>query len=226
MKLLDQPWPNGFQSSRLASIYVQELYWLAYQVIEKSNRILQSHPNKPAQLYAAADTDTLDVAYSMLSNAAKIAELLHPLRNRKIYHERAAYLKSLIAPVNFSAIVDKKVRNTIEHYGEYLDDANYIHSTFQPKKLYLVAFNFVFSHLVPSNDPAYPFPVFASPLDGQVIFPVRVYVASTRMLHNLFWSIDLGMLVQQASAIKEALKVHLPEEHPEDWVSAAIAIGP
>lgn len=226
MKVLDQSWPGGFQSSRLASIYVRELYWLAYQVIEKGNRILQSHPRAPDKFYAAADTNTLDIAYSMLSDAAKIAELLHPPRNKKINLERAAYLRSLIAPANVSAIVDKKVRNTIEHYGEYLDDANYIHSTFEPKKLYLVAFNFVFSHLVPSNDSAYPFPVFESPLDGQVIFPVRVYVASTGVLHNLFWSVSLGVLMQQASDVREALKVHLPEEHPEDWVSAAFAIGP
>lgn len=225
-KLPQEPWPQGFGGSRLESLYTRELYWLAHQIEEKCNQLFSRHPSNPASYYAATDTDSLDLAFQVLADASRFRELLYPGKVKLIYDQRASHLRGLLSGVDYSALIDKQVRNTLEHFPEYLDDANYIHSCVPPTKRYAVAFNFVFSHLYELEPGDLPFPAFLSPLDGLSVFPIRVYVASSRKVHNFFWSIDLGLLAQQATGVKIAISGMLGETKPEAWISGLITIGP
>jgi hypothetical protein len=218
-------WPNGFANSKLVTIYKRELFWLAHQIGRKSEVLFTKYPT-PTSYYTSIDAESLDLIYSILGDASKFIEAIQPQRGNPAYAERAAHLQELLAGVDLKALLDKKMRNTIEHFSEYLDDANLIHSTWKPKKLYQVAFNIVFSHLYQVEDPAFPFPIFLSPLNNKLVAPVRVYDASTRTLHNLSWSVDIGALDAAARRVRDALRPTFNEPEPEQWFAGLVAIGP
>lgn len=217
-------WPLEFKDSKLSGLYVRELYWLAHQIKTKAKEVFDKYPVRPDQTFVSADISGLEIVYSMLSAAAKVNELLFPQRPKQEYKERAKYLQVLVADLQLKELLDKKVRNTVEHFGEYLDDFNLEHSKFASPTRYLVAFNLILSHMQPIHEPTVPFPLYATPMGPVPVCPVRVYVASTRIFHNFSWSIDLAALEREAQRLAEKLALQFAEERPEDWVSGAICL--
>lgn len=214
----------------LRPFYIREMYWLAYQLQTKADELFKKYPVNDG-VYASAEISGLDLVYSLLSDAARLNGLLiAPEGSKKIYRERADRLFSLIKDLQLVALLDKKVRNTIEHFGEYLDDHNLQQSSFSPSKRYLVVSNFIFSHMERLNFPDMPVQLFASPVGeitgGIPICPVRVYVVSTRTFHNFSWSVSISALRDEAVAITNALKPFFEEKNPEDWVTQMVIIGP
>jgi hypothetical protein len=80
--------------------------------------------------------------------------------------------------------------NTLEHFDEYLDEANLAVSEAKTPPSPMAAYNMVLSH----------WEVF-SPR----VYPIRVYVSSERKFYNMKWSVDLGVMNTEASAIVERL---------------------
>jgi hypothetical protein len=225
-RLPSATWPESFAKSKLVSIYVRELYFLAHRVHERCLTLFSKHPPNTEKYYAAADYPSLELAFGVLSDASRFRDLLFPNNKKPLYHARAQHLRTLLDGLDYSALIDKKVRNTLEHFDEYLDDANLIHSSIPPKVLYAVAFNFVFSHLYRTKDTTFPFPTYISPIDGITVFPVRVYDVSKTTVHNFFWSIDLSPISTQAADVKVRLATLIGEDHPEDWISCLYTVGP
>jgi hypothetical protein len=213
-----------FSASRLLIIYAQELYWLCHQIHLKSEELFKKYPILSNEVYISAEISGLDLIYSILSCAAKVQELIFSNKKKKLHGDRAKYLQRLLQPLNIKEILNKKVRNTIEHFGEYLDKVNKKHTLFIAPRRYAVAFNLVISHWKRIDDPEFPFPLYQTPQLAFSLYPVRVYVSSERTFYNMDWSIDLAALNEEAVCIKEHLisqKV-LKEKKPENWISVMV----
>jgi len=181
-------------------------------------------PTVNGKVFISAQVDGLDKIYSILSYAAKVQEIISFSKPDKIHRERSKHIKKLIEPLSISEIRNKKVRNTIEHFSEYLDDQNKKHSLFHCSNRYLVAFNLIISHWRPIDSPNFPFKLYKTPQLQYPIYPIRVYVADERRFYNMDFSIDLSLIHQEAFEIMEHLKPYFKEESPEDWVSSMIVL--
>jgi hypothetical protein len=83
----------------------------------------------------------------------------------------------------------------IKAFDEYLDEANLkLSREIQPPSP-MAAYNMVFSHWEVTNPKVYP---------------VRLYISSERKFYNLKWSVDIGKIYKEATAILSELK-KLPE---------------
>jgi len=215
-------WPLGFENSKLSGLYAREMYWLAWQIKMKADELFQKYPVQAGEPFLSTDISGFDLIYSLLSNAAKLNELLYPKRKDQEYKERAACLRGLIGGLQLKHLCDKKVRNTVEHFAEHLDRHNLQHSGFSSPTRYVVLFNFVLSHMEPVHVPSIPFQLYSTPMAPVPVLPVRVYVTSARTFHNFCWSVDIAGLSDEANHVAAKLASQFAEENPEDWVSLIV----
>jgi len=215
-----------FASSRLLKVYTEELYWLCEQIDLKCEKLFKFHSAMPNEFSVSADIEGLDLVYSILSYAAKAQEIIFNFsKNKEKLHEgRAKYIQGLLQPLALKEMLNKKVRNTIEHFGEYLDVANEVHTAFRAPKKYAVAFNLVISHWNRFDDQAFPFSLYKIPQLDLPLYPVRVYVSDEKVFYNLDWSIELAVVHKEAIDIKRHLisRKVFKEENPEKWISKMI----
>lgn len=109
---------------------------------------------------------------------------------------RAKVLTDLLDGIALGELLNVKIRNTLEHFDEYLDEADELLTVKGHPTATLAMSNMVLSHW--------------EHLAGEKIFPIRVYVASEKKFYNMKWSIDLGKLHAESLEIVERLK-SLPE---------------
>jgi hypothetical protein len=225
-------WPNGFEQSRLEWLSKLEVYLLAQRIEESCTKLFALHPRtEPSVPTVSMDINALNLAYAAVNDAARLQEFLAPQQTAKkktkqIYNERAQYLVHLLAGLELSAILDKKLRNTLEHYAEYIDDANFLHTSNKPSTLYHVAFNMVSTHIYPVAETIGPFPCYRLEPSFPPMYLTRVYCSSTSRLYNFSFSTDLSAIAAQAAEIRIRMLKVLGEGKPEDWCSGLISIGP
>ncbi len=183
--------------------------------------MFSKYPVTSDEVYISADIDALDLVYSLLSNAAKVQELATFYKDSAQHRDRAEYIKGILKSLNISELFKKKVRNTVEHFAEYLDEANKNHTLFRNPQRYFVAYNLVISHWTVLNTDKFPFQLYKTPQLELPLYPVRIYISSQRKFYNMDWSIDLNALSNEARLIKEHMKdqKYFKEETPEDWAS-------
>ncbi|GGX96860.1 hypothetical protein GCM10007160_25640 [Litchfieldella qijiaojingensis] len=89
--------------------------------------------------------------------------------------------------------MNHKVRNTLEHFDEYLDEANVKLYKAKTPPSPVAAYNMILSHREVTNPQVYQ---------------VRVYISSERMFYNLKWKVSIGLLYEEAKyIIRELQKV-------------------
>lgn len=96
-----------------------------------------------------------------------------------------------MAGIPLAELVNVKIRNSLEHFNEYLDEANLAVSEAKIPPSPMVAYNMILSHWEAFNPRVYP---------------IRVYISSERKFYNMKWSIDLGAMNTEASAIVARLQ--------------------
>lgn len=120
-------------ASPLAGAYITEAYWLAANVVRRAEEVFRSAttPRKPTEIYIKVDHDLTTTLTPLLGEAVRLKTLLTERprsRNQtEVQHEiqvrRARWLRDeLLKGVRIRALLDSKVRNSIEHFDEYLDD--------------------------------------------------------------------------------------------------------
>ena len=103
-------------------------------------------------------------------------------------------LSKLTSTVTLKEILNHKVRNTLEHFDEYLDEANVSLSQGKPPPSPMAAYNMVISHWQAVDPPVYP---------------IRLYVSIERMFYNMNWSINIDAIHKEASALVECITPYL-----------------
>jgi hypothetical protein len=212
--------PMQLADSKLLRAYLEELYWCCYKIYDNTNQIFNKFTIETDKVYISTEIDWFDKIYSTLSYASKVNEIISFYKPGKIHKDRAKYFKNILIKLSITEIINKKVRNTVEHYAEYLDDINKVISSLRNNNRYFVAFNLIISNWVAFDDPDFPYRVYKTPQLQYPIYPIRVYIAAEKKFYNMNWSIDLSLLHDEAFQIINNLKPNFNEESPENWCSS------
>ena len=195
--------PANPPPSLLAAMYVLELWSLADNVRDQCERVFAATEVSPNETFLRVSKEVHGLIAALLSNAANIKKLIRtqpsPLKGEtkarfRMRQRRAKVLNELLSGIALGELLNIKIRNTLEHFDEYLDEADEYLSVKGHPTATLAMSNMVLSHW--------------EHLADQKIFPIRVYIASERKFYNMKWSIDLGQLHGESQMVVERLKSH------------------
>lgn len=185
--------------TKLAVLFYHELWWLSNSIVRKCEHIF-SKAKVPEQGYVVQiDHEIHAQIASVLSDAANIKKLISTpdvkLKGEngerfKLRKERARELSDVLASLEITELLNHKVRNTLEHFDEYLDEANYDISR-KPRLGKMAAYNMVISHWE-AIEPR--------------VYPIRLYVSSESKFYNMKWSVDIALLNSEAKSIAHKLR--------------------
>ncbi len=183
------------EETKLFALYIHELWWLSHAIKTKTEKLF-TEATVPETGYALQVSPELhSLIASVLSDAANLKKLIVTPSARldgesgsqyRLRKARAEALKKLVVGIPLAELLNAKVRNTLEHFDEYLDEANLAVTNAKTPPSRMAAYNMVLSH----------WEVF-SPR----VYPIRVYISSERKFYNMKWSVDLGAMNAEASAI-------------------------
>lgn len=188
------------EDTKLFSLYIHELWWLANGIREKTERLFSKAkvPDEGNTIQASPELHSLIA--SVLSDAANIKKLLvtpngklngESGRQFRLRRARAKALYSLLDGIQLAELLTAKVRNTLEHFDEYLDRANIAITEARNPPSPVAAYNMVLSRWEAFNPRVYP---------------IRLYISAERKFYNMKWSVDLDAMNKEASSIVEKLK--------------------
>jgi len=194
----------SLENTKLYTLYFHELWWLSNSICQKCENVFKETQILDNGMLLQVNPTVHSLIASLLSDASNIKKLIDTpagkLRGEssaqaRLRKERAKVLKDTIESVELTEILNHKVRNTLEHFDEYLDEANLKFSRELQTSSPMAAYNMVFSHWEVTNPRVYP---------------VRLYISSERKFYNLKWNVDIGKIYEEATAILSELK-KLPE---------------
>lgn len=191
--------PEDAVKTRLFAVYLHRLYSLSIAVRDGCDEVFRLAPPPARDMYIKVDPVLHSRLDAILIDAANIKRLVatNPLKGKneatRTYNLRIARseaLAALLAGIDISAIVDVKLRNTLEHFDEYLDDLNAkLHAGDVPPAP-MAGYNLTLSHREVMTPP---------------LHPLRLYVATERKYYNFTTTVDLEQLRSQANAIATVL---------------------
>ena len=188
-----------FEDTKLFSLYFHELRWLAHSIQTKSEKLFDEAKVPEEGNVIQVNPELHSLIASILSDAANLRKLIVTPHNRldgesgrqfRLRKARAAALRDAIEGIELVELLNSKVRNTLEHFDEYLDEANITVSEAKTPPSPMAAYNMVFSR----------WEVFTLP-----VYPVRLYISSERKFYNMKWSVNIDAMHKEASAVVERL---------------------
>ncbi len=187
------------RSVPLFQLYFHELLWLVTAICKNCELIFRNTDPPTDGHFINVDPELHARIATVLINAANFKKLLvaptvrpkaQPLELFEFRKRRAKILATALAGIDMNEMFNVKVRNSIEHFDEYLDEANLELAAAKTPPSPLAAYNMTFS----SWELMSPRP-----------YPVRLYIADKRMFHNLKYSVDLGKLYNEALTVRGRL---------------------
>lgn len=191
------------EDTALATVYLSELYSLAFFIRKKCQSLFDNTKSEnDGSYYIFAKPEIINDISSILTDAANLKKLIttSPIKKDrektisfKFRKSRSEFLMSLLNGIELTEILNVKIRNTLEHFDEYLDNAN-IDITLNGSKGYNVAIcNIALSsrHAMQGN-----------------IYPLRFYIADEKVYHNFKWQVDIGLIHEEACSIITLLSAH------------------
>jgi hypothetical protein len=195
-------------------VYLARLYSLALAVREGCDDVFARAPAKlpNGSDYFKVEPGTLARIDGILVDAANIRRLLverergskESARSYNFRVCRTEMFALLLRGVATDSLLDANLRNSLEHFDEYLD--KYAAADLAGERIGpgMAAYNIVVSRLdaieIIGRGPAYP---------------LRVYSAGERVYYNFDRKVDLNRLREQASAVAERLR-QLPSLQREE----------
>ncbi len=185
----------------LSSLYYHELLWLITGICTNCEAVFRETDPPTDGHFIKVDPEIHARIATILTNAANVKKLLTAPPEKpksqsvELYEarkRRAGALQAALKGIDLTEMFNVKVRNSIEHFDEYLDEANLDLNAAATPPAPLAAYNLTFS----SWDLMTPRP-----------YPVRLYVADEKKFHNLKYSVDLAKLYDEASAVRSRLLV-------------------
>ncbi|WP_114326863.1 hypothetical protein [Candidatus Colwellia aromaticivorans] len=208
---------QDFEESRLFGYYEYELICLAKNIISACERLFQLAPVSTNHTYEKCSNEAHFQINALLSEAAKIKKLVSPnispdanlaVRKNKIKKDREAYFSTMLNQINLTEILKPKIRNTLEHFDEYLDEANIKLST--PEN---IQHDMAFSNLIISDWKHMP---------NKKVYPIRMYIANEKRFYNMKWSVDINKVYEESKAIQSYLRDNY---HGADLLEEVGAMG-
>lgn len=208
--ILQREKKNTVVNPSLFSLYFHELGWLCSAIIGDCEAIFENTPILGKEHYIKVAPEIHARISSVLINAANIKKLVNSARTKfknesiaifELRQHRAETLRETLSGIRIEEMFDNKVRNSLEHFDEYLDEDILRLSKIENVKDPMAVYNMVLSHRE----------VFSPS-----VYPIRLYIASERKFYNMHCSIDIGKLYDEACLILKRLKSSgvFPEEGP------------
>lgn len=196
---MTKPADIKFEETKLFSLYFHELRWLAHSIQTKAEKLFEEAKIPDEGYVIQVNPELHSLIASILSDAANLRKLVVTPHTRlsgetgrqfRLRKARAAALHEVIKGIQLVELLNSKVRNTLEHFDEYLDEANIAVSEAKTPPSPMAAYNMVLSS----------WDVFMPP-----VYPVRLYISSERKFYNMKWAVDIDAIHKEASAIVERL---------------------
>jgi hypothetical protein len=183
----------------LFSLYFHELGWLTSAIKKNCEAIFAETPIPDEGYYIKVQPELHALIESVLMNAGHIRKLLHTSEKRyknesvavyNLRQKRSKILRETLSGVKLEEILNNKLRNSLEHFDEYLDE-NIVRLTEKgPPPATHAAYNMVLSH---------------REIFKPQVYPIRLYIAGERKFYNMRFSIDIGKIHAEAAAILKRL---------------------
>ena len=192
-----------FEETKLFSLYIHELWWLANGIKIKTEALFAESKVPDQGFIIQVSPELHSLIASVLSEAANLKKLIITPSVRlngesgkqfRLRKARALVLRNLLEGIDMVELLNSKVRNTLEHFDEYLDEANLILTDSKSPPAPMAAYNMVLSHWETISPRVYP---------------IRLYISAERKFYNMKWSVDLGAMNTEATAIVERLSAVL-----------------
>jgi hypothetical protein len=203
----DQLW-SSIGASPFASIYIDELYRLARQVVTLAEAVFDATPRGRADDRIQVDHKIMQDLFTLLGSAARIASILKTPGHRRgdqtdeefeVQRRRATWLREhVLNGVRLSAVLAPKVRHTLEHFDEYLDEAALGFATHRTATPSLVPIDFVVSRRRVLE-------ALARHRGEHNVFFMRVFIASERVFVNCGHDISIEALRVECRRIVKRL---------------------
>ena len=187
--------------SKFVHVYIHELWRLASEIVSKTELVFSESrvPDTGNVIQVTPDIHS-NIMY-VLINAANIKKLLFSYPDHKKKDEtrkqfefrmnRSKDLQKLFLGLDITEIKNNKVRNSLEHFDEKLDDLNIKFSELNQDIFKAAAYNMAFSRW--------------EVISPRVV-PIRLYISSERKYYNFDNCIDLGKIHSEALSIVTRLK--------------------
>lgn len=187
--------PVKFEEFEHKQIYLQELWFYAYGIKNKITELdkITVLPEKGYTIYNLPEIT--DLILGILSNAANIKKMMLPAGRGKgetawaytFRVDRCNLIKHFLHDIDTSEIMNSKVRNSLEHFDEYLDEfAIKMMKGIISTKKQGISFNMATSELGAYEPHAYP---------------IRQYSAKEKMYYNMDTSVNIGKISHEATMI-------------------------
>jgi hypothetical protein len=195
-------------NSPLISIYTTELYWLARNTVTRAEALFEeSKPAADDHSYIQVDHNLLTNALHLLGDSARIRALITPSRKSedesRIKHEirlrRTNWLRNTILEgVQLRYISDAKVRNSLEHFDEYVDETAIKSHAGQIKPPSFLPVDM----LLGSRQTLKAFNIGG---EQATVYPLRVYISDEQVFINAGKEISVRGLHDECVAIQDRL---------------------
>lgn len=201
---------KSFDELRLNFIYLHELWWLSESIKRRCEELFKETPLPEKGYYFKVDYKIHSLINDILSDAASLKKLItvptQKTRNEspkqfQVHTERSKFLQAKIKGLEISELKSVKVRNTLQHFDEYLDEANIEASEGKLGSHERALYNFVMSHW----EAMAPRP-----------YPIRLYICADKTYHNMKASVNLGKIYLESSRISELLRNEIGKDSDSD----------
>ncbi|MFE4195263.1 hypothetical protein ACFRJ9_05310 [Paenarthrobacter sp. NPDC056912] len=217
------------------TVYLSEIYWLAVENLELCEEVFTSAVTPPpGESYLRVDHGIHRKIYRILNNAARLSALMKDRDRRagqsagqyEIQSRRVRWIRSVLDGIAIAEIGHAKVRHSLEHFDEYIDETALKSSRGQIPLPSFFPIDFVLGRADTLNAIAF------GKLEGFKTYPLRVYLAEERTFINCGKEIRLDKLSEECAAIAARLLDVAPvlrqdeEETSEQRGSSVLVLGP
>jgi hypothetical protein len=201
----------GIRDSPIAGLYLSELHGIAGAVVKNTETAFDRVRTSEGDAgYIQVDHKLSAMLVDAVTNAARIRALLDTGPRRRsenamtfeVRIRRAAWLQEeVLEGVRLDAVLGADVRNTLEHFDEYIDDLARRAAEREITMPILVPVDFLVSHRR-AFDPLLQH-------SGGVLQPLRGYYADERIFVNAGREVDVGALHAECGTIRDRVAEHL-----------------
>lgn len=187
------------KDSKLFLIYIHEVWRLSNEIVTNCEKVFDEATIPDKEYIIQVSPNIHSHIIYILINSANLKKLIFPSENKskdeskKQYEfrlERSKLLKELFNGIDIKEIKNSKVRNTLEHFDEYIDKENLKLESSDKKVSPFAAYNMALSDWGAFSPPVYP---------------IRLYISKEKKFYNMGFSIDIGKIYEEAKAIIERL---------------------
>lgn len=189
----------------MIDIYINELFWLLNSVKSKCESLFEITRVSEGWRGIKIDLESSSLVKSIVDDSAEIANLIQPRQRRKdepiekylFRKHRGEYLFNIFKDITISEMLNRRIRDSLEHFDERLDHLTRDVSEKAVKKPQTLVYNMVISDrdIMQGTTHNHSFPL-----------PIRIYVSSERKIYNMSWQLDIGKIYMECTSMIEVLK--------------------